>query len=137
MIAVATLKAPLISRVLEFVRICHEDVKKLDPWLYKYHRYLTIQSDVVKKGQAQRAPYWHSDNPSEDMPVYMCVEGQPTEFKGRKSKQLVIYRCGKSDLHRSPKVTKTHRRTFLRLAYSRREFSYSGETADLNLMVLG
>lgn len=136
LIEIGKLKRPILAHVQDFVALCAEDFKTIDPWNYKNYRYLTIQSSVVEKGTAQRAPYWHVDNPTEEMPVYMVVEGQPTEFKGGEAKPLTVYRCGTKDFHRSPKVTRTHRRTFMRLAYSKRAFQYNGDTADLNLMIL-
>jgi hypothetical protein len=138
MFAVGKLKSPILLYVQDFIRICHKDAKERDPWMYRYYRYLSIQRGMVKKGSAQRAPYWHVDNPDEPlMPVYMVCEGEPTEFRNEKAKPLVIYRIGTMDYHRSPKVKKTHMRTFLRLAYSRRQFHYTQETEEMNFMVLG
>lgn len=137
MLAIGRLKAPILFHVVEFVKLCHADAKSRDQWLYKYYRYLTIDRSEVKKGMAQRAPYWHVDNPDEpDMPVYMVVEGEPTEAKTGPLKPFVVYRMIGQDIHRSPKVKKTHTRTFMRLAYSRRQFRYTQETAELNLLVL-
>lgn len=137
MIEVGRLESPILAYVVDFVKLCHKDAKERDPWLYRYHRYLTIQSSEVKKGESQRAHYWHSDNPDEpDMPVYYVVEGEPTEFKSGTTKSNVIYRLTREDVHRSPVVKKTHKRTFMRLAYSRRTYNYTMETNDLNMMVL-
>lgn len=137
MLEIARLQSPILSHVVEFVKLCHKDAKERDPWMYKYHRYLTLQSCIVKKGDSQRANYWHCDNPEEpDMPVYYVVEGEPTEFKSGKTKPNVIYRLTREDIHRSPRVKRTHKRTFMRIAYSRRMYSYTLETNDLNMMVL-
>jgi len=137
MIEIARLKSPILLHLLDFVDLCHKDAKLLDPWMYDYHRYITVIRGEVKRGQSQGHPDWHVDNPEEKLPIYIVVEGEPTQFKAGKSKELVIYRLGPEDLHRSPKVKKTHLRTYLRLAYSKRLYKYTGVKAGLNMMVLG